>query len=134
MATTDMIYRIHNDLVSALRPLGKKVFLDRPKTLASEQHDFIVARVATGIHAMVKGGINVYTDCYGTFTVYCKAKSDGTLNIGAQSALVQQVVDLFPIVGEFISAASPVILMQGEDGYGFHATQITFRIRYNQKQ
>ena len=128
-----MIYQIHNDLVAALKPLGKKVFLDRPKTLASEQHDFIVVRVETGIHSMIKGGVNVYTDCYGTFTVFCKAKSDGTLNIVSQSTLVQQVVDLFPIVGENISAVNPVILMQGEDGYGFHATQITFRIRYKQK-
>lgn len=127
-----MIYKIHNDLVAALKPLGKKVFIGRPKTLASEQHDFIVVKVETSIHAMIKGGINVYTDCYGTFTVFCKAKSDGTLNIGAQSALVQQVIDLFPIVGENISAVSPEILMQGEDGYGFHATQITFRIRYKQ--
>lgn len=129
-----MIYQIHNDLVAALKPLGKKVFLDRPKTLASEQHDFIVVKVATSIRSMVKGGINVYTDCYGTFTVFCKAKSDGTLNIGAQSAFVQQVIDLFPIVGESISAVDPTILMQGEDGYGFHATQITFRIRYKLKQ
>ena len=129
-----MIYQIYNDLVAALKPLGKKVFLDRPKTLASEQHDFIVVKVATSIRSMVKGGINVYTDCYGTFTVFCKAKSDGTLNIGAQSAFVQQVIDLFPIVGESISAVDPTILMQGEDGYGFHATQITFRIRYKQKQ
>jgi len=127
-----MIYKIYNDLVAALRPLGKKVFLDRPKTLASEQHDFIVVRVETAIHATIKGGINVNSDCYGTFTVYCKAKSDGTLNIGAQSALTQQIIDLFPIVGESISAVNPMILMQGEDGYGFHATQITFRIRYKQ--
>lgn len=131
MAVT-MIYRIYNDLVAALKPLGKKVFLDRPKTLAREQHDFIVVSVATGVHSMIKGGINVYSDCYGTFTVFCKAKSDGTLNIGAQSELVQQVIDLFPIVGASISAVNPTILMQGEDGYGFHATQITFRIRYKQ--
>ena len=129
-----MLYKIHNDLVAALKPLGKKVFLGRPKTLASEQHDFIVVRVATSIRNMIKGGINVNSYCYGTFTVYCKAKSDGTLNIGAQSALVQQVVDLFPIVGESISAVNPAILLQGEDGYGFHATQITFMIRYKQKQ
>lgn len=127
-----MIYRIYDDLVAALKPLGKKVFLDRPKTLASEQHDFIVIKVATSIRSTIKGGINVNSDCYGTFTVYCKAKSDGTLNIGAQSTLVQQVVDLFPIVGESISAVNPEILLQGEDGYGFHATQITFRIRYKQ--
>ena len=132
MAETAMIYRIYDDLVAALKPLGKKVFLDRPKTLASEQHDFIVVRVETAIHAMIKGGINVYTDCYGTFTVFCKAKSDGTINIGAQSDLVQRVIDTFPIVGESVSAANPVIVMQGEDGYGFHATQITFRIRYKQ--
>ncbi len=129
---TAMIYSIYDDLVAALKPLGKKVFLDRPKTLASEQHDFIVVRVETAIHSTIKGGINVSTDCYGTFTVFCKAKSDGTLNIVAQSALVQQVIDLFPIVGKSISAVNPDILMQGEDGYGFHATQITFRIRYKQ--
>ena len=127
-----MIYKIYNDLVAALRPLGKKVFLDRPKTLADEQHDFIVVKVATSVRAMIMGGINVYSECFGTFTVYCKAKSDGTLNIGAQSELAQQVIDLFPIVGESISAVNPTILMQGEDGYGFHATQITFRIRYKQ--
>jgi len=127
-----MLYKIHNDLVAALKPLGKKVFLGRPKTLANEQHDFIVVRVETSIRNTIKGGINASSDCYGTFTVYCKAKSDGTINIGAQSALVQQVIDLFPIVGTDISAVSPVILMQGEDGYGFHATQITFRIRYKQ--
>ncbi len=128
-----MIYRICDDLVAALRPLGKKVFLDRPKTLASEQQDFIVVRVATSIRSTIKGGINVNSGCYGTFTVFCKAKSDGTRDIWAQSELAQQVIDLFPIVGKNISAVNPEILLQGEDGYGFHATQITFRIRYKQQ-
>jgi len=62
-------------------------------------------------------------------SVFCKAKTDGTMNVNAQSNLVQQVLDLFPIVGDAVEASNPAILMQGSDGYGYQVTQITFKLR-----
>ena len=61
--------------------------------------------------------------------MFCKAKTDRTLNIGAQSDLTQKVLDVFPINGKHVTATKPTVLMQGEDGYGYQVTQITFKLR-----
>lgn len=124
-----LIYLIYEDLVGAVGKIGKRVFLDRPKNVSEELVSFIVVDLPTEIRGKVKGSIDVLAGCYGTFSVFCKAKTDATINIRTQSVLVQEVLDLFPINGEHISASSPRVLMQGDDGYGYHVTQITFSLR-----
>ena len=83
----------------------------------------------TELRGMVKGSFDVLADCYGTYSVFCKAKTDSTINIGMQSDLVQKVLDLFPINGQHITATNPTVLMQGDDGYGYQVTQISFALR-----
>ena len=103
MAKKSLIYLVYSDLVSAVNGIGKKTYLDRPKSVTEELG-------------------------YGTFSVFCKAKTDATINIGSQSELTQKVLDLFPINGKYITASRPRVLMQGEDGYGYQVTQITFSL------
>lgn len=129
MAGKPLIYLVYNDLVEAVKGIGKKTFLDRPKDTNEELANFIVIDIPTEIRGLVKGNADVTSECYGTYSVFCKAKTDRTLNIGAQSDLTQKVLDVFPINGKHVTATKPTVLMQGEDGYGYQVTQITFKLR-----
>lgn len=124
-----LIYLIYNDLVNAVKGIGKKTFLDRPNSGTDELVNFIVVDIPTEISGLLKGKVEVLANCYASYDIFCKAKTDATLNIGAQSELAQKVLDLFPINGKHIVASKPKILMQGEDGYGYQVTKITFSLR-----
>ena len=129
MAGKPLIYLVYSDLVEAVKGIGKKTFLDRPKDTKEELANFIVIDIPTEIRGLVKGNADVTSECYGTYSVFCKAKTDRTLNIGVQSDLTQKVLDVFPINGKHVTATKPTVLMQGEDGYGYQVTQITFKLR-----
>lgn len=129
MANNSFLFKIYDDIVSAAKKTGKPVFLERPKSLQSEVTQFIVFSLPAQIYGMVKGGLDFRSGSNGLISVFCKAKTDGTMNVNAQSNLTQQVLDLFPIVGESVEASNPSILMQGADGYGYQVTQITFKLR-----
>lgn len=124
-----LVYIIYDDLANAVEGLAKKTFLDRPNTTSKELTDFIVIDLPTELSALVKGSSDFSVNCYGLFSVFCKSKSDGTLNIGAQSKLAQSVMDKFPINGKYITATNPTIMMKGKDGNGFQVTEISFRLR-----
>ena len=124
-----ILYLIYEDLVNAVKGIGGKTFLDRPKLCQSDLSDFIVVTIPTEIRGRIKGDISVMVNSYGIFSIYCKAKTDRTLNINAQGDITDQILDLFPIKGEHITATEPRVLMQGEDGYGYQVTQITFKLR-----
>lgn len=129
MEKKPLIYLIYDDLVDAVRGIGDKVFLDRPKNTPEELQSFVVVNIPTEIRSRLKGKIDVSSECYGSYSIFCKAKSDRTLNIGIQSTLTQKVLDVFPINGVHVTATNPTLLMQGEDGFGFQVTQITFKLR-----
>lgn len=129
MANKTLIYLIYNDLVAAVNGIGKKTFLDRPKNGTEELANFLVVDLPTELRNRVKGDFDFAVNGYGTISVFCKAKTDSTPNIGIQSELTQKVLDVFPINSKHITASNPRVLMQGEDGYGYHVTEITFKLR-----
>ena len=124
-----LIYLIYSDLVGAVNGIGKKTYLDRPKSDYEKLQNFIVVDIPTAISGSIAGSFETMANSYGTYHVFCKSKDDATLNIGAQSELVQKILDKFPINGTYCSATKPTVLMQGEDGYGYHVTTITFKLR-----
>lgn len=125
-----LAYLIYDDLVNAVKGIGEKTFLGRPEPVGTNVANFIVVDILTTITGRVKGKFGVMTDCYGGFSIFCKAKSDRTLNIGQQSELTQKVLDLFPINGKYVVATKPRLLMRGSEDTGFYqVTQITFKIR-----
>lgn len=124
-----LLYLIYDDLVAAVKGIGKKTFLDRPKMNDSELQNFVVVDIPTEIRGRITGAMETMADCYGIFYVFCKAKTDATINIGAQSELTQKILDVFPINGVHVTAKNPTILMRGDDGYGYQVTQITFSLR-----
>ena len=91
--------------------------------------NLIVIEPLTTIYGKIAGDEDVMAECYGTYSVYCKAKTDNTININAQTTLVQKVKDVFPINTKHITATKPRELMRGADGNGFQVTQITFKLR-----
>lgn len=124
-----LVYLIYGDLVKAVKGIGVKTYLGRPEPIGQDIAKFISIDIPTEIRGKVKGSFDTLADCYGTFSVFCKAKTDRTLNIGSQSDLTQKVLDVFPINGENITASKPRVLMQGFDETGYHVTEITFKLR-----
>lgn len=129
MEEKSFIFRIYEDLVNAVSALGKPVYLGRPKNLKEEVAAFIVVNLPTQLRTTVHGGFGSFTECFGTFAVFAKAKPDGTMNVNAQTELAQSVIDLFPIVGAHIDAVEPSVLVQDSDGYGYFVTMITYKVR-----
>lgn len=123
------LFYVYDDLVEAVKGITDKTFLGRPKVVSDKLNSFIVVQLPVNIRNLIAGGIERMPYTQGTFTVYAKAKSDSTLNPGIQTDLVDQVIKKFPISTERIAATRPRILMEGEDGYGFQSTLITFTIR-----
>ena len=124
---------IYSELVNAIKGIGKPVFLSRPKITDNENRDFVVIELPTELRQTIKGGMGVSEICYGTFSAFVKSKSDSTMNVNAQSALTQDLLDVFPINDAHVSAANPTVLVQGDDGYGYHVTVITFKLRAKYK-
>ena len=129
MENNSFLYNIYNDLVNAAKKTGKPVFIGRPKTINSETSQFVVVSLPAQVYGMTKGGLDFRSGSNGLISVFCKAKTDGTMNVNAQSNITQEVLDLFPIVGNTVEASNPAILIQGYDGYGYQVTQITFKLR-----
>lgn len=124
------LYLIYDDLCQPMKVVAEKVFLGRrPKQTKTELKTFLVINLASRLRNLVAGDLTNMPQCYGTVTVFCKAKDDGTLNIESQSDIVDAVIKKFPISGEHIAATRPQIMMEGEDGYGYQVTQISFTIR-----
>lgn len=129
MAKKSLIYHIFNDLATVVSGIAKNVYLDRPKTTDKEITDFIVVDLPTVIHNRVKGDMSVMASCYGVYYIFVKSKTDGTPNMDKQTYLTEQVMNAFPINGQHITASEPTILMKGDDGFGYHVTTITFKLR-----
>lgn len=124
------MYLIYGDITEAVRSTGIEVFEGRrPKTVRDELTHFAVVNLETAVRGTVKGPVDVKAQCYGTVSVFCRAKEDGTLNMKMHTSLVQMVQDLFPINGGHITATQPRVFMDGEDGYGFQVTVISFLVR-----
>jgi len=124
-----IVYLIYNDLSAAVKGVAVKVSFGRPEPVGSDVANFIAIEIPTEIRSRIAGSFDMSVDCYATFDVYCKAKTDRTLNVGTQTDLVQKVLDVFPINGKCVTAANPTILMQGYDETGYQVTKISFRLR-----
>lgn len=124
-----ILYLIYDDLSKAVKGIGSKTFFGRPEPVGQDIANFIVIDIPTEIRSRIKGSYDMSVDCWVVFSVFCKAKTDRTLNINAQSELTQKVLDLFPINGKTIVATNPRVLMQGFDETGYQVTQITFKLR-----
>ena len=129
MAKKALIYLIYNDLVSAVKGIASKTSLGRPEPIGSDVASLIVIDIPTEIRSRIKGSYDMSVDCYATFDIFCKSKSDRTLNIGSQSSLTQKVLDVFPINGKAVIASNPTVLLKGFDETGYQVTSISFKLR-----
>jgi hypothetical protein len=129
MAKKALIYLIYDDLVSAVKGIASKTSLGRPEPIGSDVASLIVIDIPTEIRSRIKGSYDMSVDCYATFDIFCKSKSDRTLNIGSQSNLTQKVLDVFPINGKAVIASNPTVLLKGFDDTGYQVTSISFKLR-----
>lgn len=131
MANKSLAYLIYDDLAKAVNGIAKKTFLGRPKDTPTELANFIVIQPTTSLLGRVAGKRDVMVDCYGVMDVYSKAKTDGTLNVGTHTSLVQKVLDVFDpaLDGEHIVATDPRELLTGIDETGYQVTKLTFKLR-----
>lgn len=127
------LYNIYNDLVKAVKPIvgNKNVFLkDRPKTNGDEvpMSKFVVVDLPVSIDDYVIGSKKTYLTTSGVYYLFTQSRKNDTLDINATGELVDSIVDIFPISGDYVVASNPVVRMGGSDGMGFQVTTVTFDI------
>ena len=134
MAKKSTLYYIYNDLVEAMNPIvgDKNIFLkNRPKIADGDvpMKKFIVIDLPISIRDYVIGNRKTYLTTRGVFYLFTQARKNDTLDINAMGDLVDGVVDLFPISGDYVVATNPVVQMTGSDKAGFQVTTVTFDLR-----
>ena len=134
MAKKSVLFSIHEDLVNALKGVieTKYIFLkDRPSSIDSDtpMKKFVVIDLPVSINDYVIGKKKTYLTTAGVIYLFTATTKKNTLDINATGNLVDSIVELFPINGQFCSAADPVVRMTGNDGQGFQVTTITFDLQ-----
>lgn len=124
---------IYNELIDfAANYVDRKteIFLgNRPDKTADTMKRFITIELPAEVKDYAAGNMDFALHTRGILYVYCKAKSNTTLNMQAQTGLAYSVKKGFPYNAEHISATKPSILHEGYDKNGFHVTSITFVLK-----
>lgn len=125
------MYNIFNSLVKAVKTTDiEHIYLsNRPKTSDEKMKDFVIINLPSRFYREVKGNTDFMVETTGLFDIGVRAKQDGTPNINAQTSMVQNFMDLFPINDDYITASNPQILLKGDDETGFQRTTVMFDIR-----
>ena len=134
MAKKSVLYNLYADLLNAMKTVvdSKYVFLkDRPnvKNGDTPMSRFAVIDLPVSIDDYVIGNKKAYLTTSGVFYLFTQARNNGTLDVNAAGDFTDDVVSLFPINGDYCSAASPVVQMRGNDGLGFQVVTITFDLQ-----
>lgn len=129
-----VLYNIFNDLTKAVKNVveARYIFLqDRPDTSKEDtpMQKFVVVSLPLGIEDYVIGNKKTLLNTDGVFYLFTQARSNNTLNINTMGDFVDQIVNLFPIVGEYCTAANPVVRLSGSDNLGYQVSTITFDIQ-----
>lgn len=128
------LYSIYADLVNAIKNVVgvSNVYLkDRPKQTngTTPKSRFVVIDLPARLRDQVVGYRQTYVTSSGILYLFSQAKSNGTLELNATGELVDDILALFPINGENVSAVKPVVQMTGYDDNGFQVTTVTFDLR-----
>lgn len=128
------IMAIHTDLVNAVSSVISSSLVfpgGRPSVAESDKpmSKFLVIELPAAIKDYAFGNKKFMLTTTGVFYLYSKAKSNGTLNLNAMSDFVSSIEDLFPINGDYCSATSPRILMNGADRHGYQVVTISFDLQ-----
>ena len=134
MAKKSVLYNIYADLLGPLKTVidAKYVFLkDRPTTKDGDtpMAKFAVIDLPVSIEDYVIGNKKTYLTTAGVFYLFVQARNNGTLDVNATGDFTDSVVGLFPIKGQYCSAANPMVRMTGSDGQGFQVVTITFDLQ-----
>lgn len=134
MAKKSVLFNLFNDLTEAIKTViaAKYIFLkDRPKIGNSDSpmSKFVVIDLPISIEDFVIGNKKTYLTTAGVFYLFVQSRKNGTLDPNATGDFTDNVISLFPIKGEYCSAANPVVRMNGSDEQGFQVVTITFDLQ-----
>lgn len=133
MAQKNVIKSIYTDLVVGLSGVieTKYIYLGgRPDSIQKDSKidRFVAIELPVSIEDIAHGNRKFVLNTSGIFYIFAKSKKDTTLDINTTN-IVDDVVNLFPIVGDVCSISNPSVLLRGSDGFGYQVTTITFDIQ-----
>lgn len=129
-ANTTLKYRLFEFISSELKDSGLKAFLtNRPEKTSDSMTEFAVIEFPVRTRNVAKGYRDFNMTTSGVIYLFCKAKTDNTPNIDAQSALEDKVLSLFPMTTEGIKCVDAYSRDMGADEYGFQVTSIMFDVK-----
>lgn len=112
-------------LFDAAKTVSENVFTnDRPAAVPKQMDNFIVVSLPGLLSSMAYGSGfgNIRTYC--TIEVYVRQKKGSAEDLEQMDTIVGDILSLFPISDNFISASNPKLTLKGNDGLGFSATLI----------
>lgn len=134
MAKKSTIAKIFDDLVNAMDGIVERKFIftgGRPdiKEADLEKMDrYIVIELPANIDDLAIGNHKFHLTTIGVLYLISKAKKNRTLNVNSLSDFIEEVIDKFPIRGEYIAASNPSPLITGTDEFGYQIATVTFDV------
>lgn len=95
----------------------------RPNAVGEQMKDFLLLRLP---QAMRDRG-DTYQTTYGQIVIFVR-DVNGMENTFRLERMLEQVMELFPIVNDLFHGKNPVLLASASDGAGFHSLAIQFNI------
>jgi len=134
MAQKSVLFNIFNDLTNAVKTIvdAKYIFLkDRPNTEGEDKpmSKFVVIDLPVSMEDYVIGTKKTLLNTYGVLYLFVQARKNTTLDVNAMGDFVEKAIALFPFVGDYCTAANPVVRLSGSDGHGFQVATITFDLQ-----
>lgn len=102
---------------------------DRPDKTDAEMQKFVVISLPAELKDMVCGSKDFMLDSFGLIYIFCRAKSDSTLDQITQSELTYKIKKTFPLNAEHITATKPRVIPGSYDGNGFYISTISFKLK-----
>ena len=84
-----LTYRVFSDLTSAVKGMADRISLGRPKTIADSVNSIISVELPNTLQPRFAGSPEMSIETFGYFNIYVRAKTDGTMNVGTQTAIVR---------------------------------------------
>ena len=134
MAEKTTIAKMYDDLVNTLEGVVERKFIfpggrpDIKEADLEKMSKYIVVELPVQVSDMAFGKHKFHLTTTGVFYLLSRAKKNKTFNVNTLSDFTENVTDLFPIRGNYITATNPTVIMNGMDEFGYQLVTVTFDI------
>lgn len=107
-------YEILNDVRDRLTDVCEEIYPSRPQAKQEQSDVFLVLTIPEGVEDETFVGVT-----YLRIELYCRTGANGVASLARMDATMQELLERFPIVTDRYRVYRPVLLLKGDDNFGF---------------